>query len=131
MSFCGNCGAQLQNEDLFCGRCGMRLCPEQNELDLDSFDQNEKTTIAVSTQEKIKGIPEIKGWVVAIVVVLCSPLCSAILVGNLLYILPEFLMWLIFFGMQIVAMFLLWSKKNWKIWIKALITTIYVLLYFI
>lgn len=131
MSFCGNCGAQLQNEDLFCGRCGMRLCPEQNELDLDSFDQNEKTTIAVSTQEKIKGIPEIKGWVVAIVVVLCSPLCSAILVGNLLYILPEFLMWLIFFGMQIVAIFLLWSKKNWKIWIKALITTIYVLLYFI
>ena len=70
---------------------------------------------------------EIKGWLMILLLVICSPLVLV----NLIAFLPEFLFWILFVGAQLAVLALMWKKCNWNLWIKIGVIVAYVLMYII
>lgn len=138
MKYCGECGAQLKDDDLFCGECGaeQEIFAPMTQKQTNSTNNtalpmsNPIPTGPVSDKNVTpkKGIPL---FAIIIFLVLCSPLLLALLLSGLLLILPEFLWWCIYLGLQIVALAIMWRQKNWHIGIKIGVLALYILSYLV
>ena len=136
MKYCGECGAQLEDDDLFCGECGTKQetivsanVERHNDIDDSVFQLPEIVTANDANNAKPmtgKGIPD---WVVAIALVLCFPLVQAFWMIEWLFVLPDLIFGCVFFGLQIVALAMMFSKKRWPIWIKIIVLMLYILFY--
>lgn len=134
MRYCGECGAQLKDDDLFCGECGARqetiVFAGGPAVETHQEESNSVIT-ANSVQKNVVEIEKIPGWAVIVALILCSPLSLAFLTVDLLLILPEVVWWVIYFGLQIVALAVMCCKKSWNLWIKVIVVALYVLSYII
>ena len=144
MKFCENCGTQLADDATFCEECGTK-----QEVKEESVSQSKVESTAVpqpvientAAQSTINNVAaqvenmmpklsetcspakrEIKGWLMILLLVICSPLVLV----NLIAFLPEFLFWVVFVGAQIAVLFLMWKRCNWNLWIKIGIIAAYV-----
>lgn len=128
MKYCGNCGKQLEDDNVFCGDCGAR-----QEVYLDTTAVQDEVLIQSSGGEDNRKATKfaITDWFVLILLIVAYPFVLLELTLGLLLLIPELLWWILFIGFQVVAVCLLWSRKNWKIWVRVLVTVLYVLAYFV
>ena len=129
MKFCENCGTQLADDATFCEECGAKqenpsVSIEQPNVEVTSQSED---TISPLSKTCSPAKREIRGWLMALLLVICSPLVLA----NLILIMPDFLFWIFYIGAQIGVLVLMWKRCNWKLWIKICIVAIYVLMYVI
>lgn len=138
MKYCGECGTQLEDNDVFCEECGARqdtIVSAQLEYRNDTDDvvvpaQEIGTANVVRDMESTLG-KTLPGWVVLTTLILCSPLILAFWAVELFFFLPEVLFWGVFFGLQVVALAMMFSKKRWPMWVKVIVLVLYVLSYVI
>lgn len=148
MKFCENCGTQLADDATFCEECGAK----QEVKEATSAQPKVETTVAqpkaeaTTTQSAINNVAaqvenmmpklsetctpakrEIKGWLMILLLVICSPLVLV----NLIAFLPEFLFWILFVGAQLAVLVIMWKRCNWNLWIKIGVIVAYVLMYII
>jgi uncharacterized membrane protein YvbJ len=148
MKFCENCGTQLADDATFCEECGTKqdvkeTTTVQPEAETNSTQPKVETT---ATQSAINNVAtqvenmmpklsetctpakrEIKGWLMILLLIICSP----IVLANLILILPEFLFWVVYIGAQLGVLMIMWKKCNWKLWIKIAVIGVYILMYII
>lgn len=138
MKYCGQCCAQLNDNDVFCGECGAK----QETLVIGTQASCDNPGVVISPAPEIVAPKtsnsakqaqsnDIPGWIVLTVLILCYPLVCAFWLVELIYMLPESLLMIAFFGCQIAALAMMFSKKKWAIWIKVIILALYILAYII
>ena len=142
MKFCENCGTQLADDATFCEECGAKQeVPEVKETPVaqpkvDSAPaQDVINNVAAQVENMMPKLSEtctpakreIKGWLMALLLIVCSPL----ILVNLIAFLPDFIFWIVFVGAQLAVLALMWKKRTWKFWIKLAVTAAYVLMYII
>lgn len=142
MKFCENCGTQLADDATFCEECGakqevqeVKEAPAAQPKVENAPAQDVVNNVAAQVENMMPKLSEtctpakreIKGWLMILLLIVCSPLVLV----NLIAILPEFLFWIVFVGAQLVALALMWKKRTWKLWIKLVVTAAYVLMYII
>lgn len=148
MKFCENCGTQLADDATFCEECGTK----QEVKETTTAQPKVEATVAqpkvetTATQSAINNVAaqvenmmpklsetctpakrEIKGWLMILLLIICSPMVLA----NLILILPGFLFWVIYIGAQLSVLMLMWKKCNWNLWIKIAVIGVYILMYVI
>lgn len=135
MKFCENCGTQLADNSLFCEECGLKQEVKEN-----AFVQPETENVA--TQSVINNVVaqvdnmipnlsemctpakrEIRGWFMALLLIICFPLVLV----NLIAFLPEFLFWVAFIGVQLTVLAIMWKRCNWNLWVKIGVIAVYIL----
>ena len=157
MKFCENCGTQLADDATFCEECGtkqevMDTAAAQPKVETPVVQPKVETATAqpkvdnTVAQSAINNVAaqvenmmpklsetcspakrEIKGWVMILLLIICSPLVLV----NLIAFLPEFLFWILFVGAQLAVLVLMWKRCNWNLWIKIGVIVAYVLMYII
>lgn len=142
MKFCENCGTQLADDATFCEECGtkqdvqeVKETPAAQPKVESTSAQDVLSNVATQVENMIPKLSEtctpakreIKGWLMILLLIVCSPL----ILVNLIAILPDFLFWIVFVGAQLAVLALMWKKRTWKIWIKLAVTAAYVLMYII
>ena len=138
MKFCENCGTQLSDDATFCEECGTKQEISKNSTTQNSANtateiaNNNVTAQVESMMPKLSETctpakREIRGWLMALLLIVCSPLVLV----NLIAFLPEFLFWVVFVGAQLIVLALMWKKCNWPIWIKIGVIVAFVLMYII
>lgn len=138
MKFCENCGTQLLDDATFCEECGTKQEISKNSTTQNSVNtateiaNNNVTAQVESMMPKLSETctpakREIRGWLMALLLVMCSPLVLV----NLIAFLPEFLFWVVFVGAQLTVLALMWKKCNWHLWIKLGVIIAFVLMYII
>ena len=70
---------------------------------------------------------EIKGWLMTILLIICSPL----VLFELIWWMPDLLFMIVYFGVQIVVLVTMWKKRTWKTWLKLMWTLAYIIMLFI
>ena len=139
MKICKNCGVKLDDDAVFCDECGTKqetvpLTNDDGVSNSTEITQNESPAIEEPKLKEIKlseesktSKREIKSWLLVLLLVICSPL---VLIDLILF-LPDFLFWVLFVGLQLFVIVLMWRKRSWKTWIKLGVTIGYILMYVI
>ena len=140
MKFCRNCGTQLADDAIFCDECGTRIEEATVvQAELEEIPQIETRTgdIVHDVEPKLKEIKlsdtckpskrQMKGWLLVVLLLVCSPL----ILFELIWWLPDFLFTIVFFGVQLVVLVVMWRKRTWKTWIKLMWTLAYIIMLFI
>ena len=129
MKFCGNCGRQLEDDDIFCSACGSK----QDGFVETGIRHNDEVVVSENHQVETNAAPNygVKNWLVVVLLIAAYPLILVQYSIGFFLIVPELLWWALFIGFQIVALGLMWSRDHWKKWVKFLVTVLYVLAYFI
>lgn len=136
MKFCENCGAKLADDAAFCEECGARQSVNEIPVEESVMPPVEIPEVNPAVMQAETAVPklsetctpakrEIKGWVLTILLILFCPY----FVLDLILVLPDALFWIVFAGTQLAAMILLWKKRSWNVWIKIIITGVYILSY--
>ena len=74
---------------------------------------------------------EMNGFLLTILLIICSPYIEALLLMEFLYFIPDILFFGLFFIIPVIALVLMWKKRSWNILVKLLITIGYVVMFFI
>lgn len=132
MKFCENCGIQLEDDAVFCEECGAK---QENLADSQSSVSNNNVEL-VHEQDQInmnvtKNTVNHKVFLSIFLLVVFSPIVLIFIMSLFFMWLPEVLFWIIFIGLQLLALFNMWRNCSWKIWIKFLVVIIYFLMYLI
>ena len=134
MKFCEECGAKLADDAVFCEECGAKQAPVQKETVVEPVVQAEP----VMSEQPVAPTPklsetctpakrEIKGWLLTLLLIICSPW----VLFDIILFLPDALFWILWFVIPIVVLVLMWTKKSWKSWVKWAVTIAYILMFFI
>lgn len=139
MKFCENCGTQLADDATFCEECGakqeVKEAPVVQPKAENTAAQSAINNVAAQVENMMPKLSEtctpakreIKGWLMILLLIICSPLVLV----NLIAFLPEFLFWILFIGAQLAVLVLMWKRCNWNLWIKIGVIVAYVLMYII
>ena len=120
----------MEDHSVFCGECGAK----QTMFDSEKTPHDDDVIIPVSNgetrTEKTDGFGT-SDWLTVALVVIAFPLIWAEFFLDFMLVMPLSLWWIIFLGLQVAALLLLWGRRKWKNWVKMLATALYVLAYFI
>ena len=128
MKFCENCGTQLEDSAVFCEECGTKqevIAEPQNEPTPANIEADAQPVKLSQTCKPAKR--EIAGWLMTVLLILCSPL----VLFEIILFLPDFLFWFLWSVTPIAVLILMWTKRSWKTWLKAAWTIAYVIMFFI
>lgn len=134
MKFCEECGAKLADDVVFCEECGAKQSPTQKETVVESVAQTEQTT----SEQPVTPTPklsdtctpakrEIKGWLMILLLIVCSPWVLIELTLDL----PDFLFGVNFLVAPVVMLIATWARRSWKTWVKWSVTIAYIIEYIV
>ena len=133
MKFCENCGTQLEDNAVFCEECGTKQesiqesqsevqAPESQATEAQPNVQTPKLSATCTPAKK-----QIAGWLLFVLLIVCSPW----VLFEIIWALPDFLFWIVYFGSPIAMLILAWTKRTWKTWLKLAWTIAYAVMFFI
>ena len=129
MKFCENCGAQLEDNAVFCEECGTKqeaMTQHQTDVSNNTAEQEQVQNNYISSKEAKN-----KAWLPIVLLIVFSPVILMLIMSAIFWWLPEFIFWIIYIGLQLIALAIMWKKCMWKSWVKIAVVAAYILMYLI
>lgn len=134
MKFCENCGVKLADDAVFCEECGTKQAPAQKEAIVEPVVQTEHET----SEQPIAPTPKLsetctpakrepKGWLMIILLIVCSPW----VLFEIIWELPNFLFWILYIAVPVAMLIATWARRSWKAWLKWAVTIAYIVMFLI